>query len=591
MSAAVWLRLAAVHAAAYLGSAVALSRATQTPEVLAVPSPAPAALSPLDGALRELNREKEELASLEDSIADSQSRLATSEKVIVKVGETSTEAKAGWAKMRPILDYHVQKFMNLSTRESAIDMELKNDATMIETAKTQVVETDRDSKNTFFGLRQLDSDGTIRNRHGICLESKKRGTLGGDARMWKCMKGMRNQEWSYTRATGRIKILSGLCLDAPEADKIDGKVTMWRCDTQLQNQSWSYDDATGQIRSSFGLCLAAPAPDVRGSAVALRSCAAAGTQWSLVEGATFAKEAVEVLDKKVWDVLDPKTPNSILRTSRTVGDLEAAAKEFEGSVSAKVRRELRPHLRGDQAAELHAALHRLAEAAASPAAPFPSELAPSPAEPEIVLPPPTTTPAPVAPAAPLAPLAPTLAPTTTPPPAAAKLPPGACSSQDGTATSEAYPCYCGTSTCSSFTICVADANRCADAVMDFEMTFVNIDYDRLRVLSSLMRGLHSIAKQVVEAAAGGGISASDVEVKLAKVEKGTVAKITVNVPSGTDAVAVRAMLLETPGVGSPGSTPSALTANAGKFMPARSGIISIAPITKPVISAAELAAP
>ena len=30
-----------------------------------------------------------------------------------------------------------------------------------------------------------------------------RGTLGGDARMWKCMKGMRNQEWSYTRVRER----------------------------------------------------------------------------------------------------------------------------------------------------------------------------------------------------------------------------------------------------------------------------------------------------------------------------------------------------------------------------------------------------
>jgi len=150
----------------------------------------------------------------------------------------------------------------------------------------------RHDVSSFAAVRQHDPTenaeraGSIKNRHGICLDRKNRNTNGGKVHMWTCYNGFEPQMWLYHPSTGQIQSKGGFCLDSPQNSVNGGLVHMWECHELNTNQHWDYDVTTGQIKHRHGgHCLDASQRSTNGGKVHMWECNTYNynQQWQLGE--------------------------------------------------------------------------------------------------------------------------------------------------------------------------------------------------------------------------------------------------------------------------------------------------------------------
>lgn len=301
----------------------------------------------LQALLGQLNRSQADVDDLEDSIAAMHQRVLSSEQANLLAYTNISDAQAGLTDLEQLANASRAGLTSISQLGARLNSDAEAENSADDQAILQANRVLNTSTKLAAAVAQLVDPGTVKLRDGICLDAPEPDKKGSGVRMWTCLTAVDSQEWDYDPATGQLWNRHGICLDAPPPQAGASAVVMWTCDRSLGTQRWAYNSTSGQLRGAAGTCLAAQDPRAKGGALQLQPCSAtaAEQQWGLVVGGIGAKRALDELNKQIWDVMDPKSPNSVDETEKRVRKVEANLKELKGVVSAKVQTVLVKRLR------------------------------------------------------------------------------------------------------------------------------------------------------------------------------------------------------------------------------------------------------
>lgn len=268
---------------------------------------------------------RERLAKTDDSLVESQILAPQVQREKLLAGDVVSSNSEYLGKMTQAL------FANKATMATTVQETKFTDE--------QVVNVSEATAQHITTLEQLIGGRAVRSYAGLCLDGKEDHSV----QMWTCAPDIDNQVWTYDvdQLTVNNKVRG--CLAG--ADGAAGSaVTTVTCDPNSTTQHWVYNRSTGLLTglhawSVGSLCLDAVGADLKGGEVKLETCNGANTQvFGIIVGATGAREHVEVLNKQIWDALDPTSMHSIDMTDRRLKRIEVDMEIVE----AKVREDIPP---------------------------------------------------------------------------------------------------------------------------------------------------------------------------------------------------------------------------------------------------------